>query len=426
MNDQVPSAASAVAWLSRPLAPADHRRIRLGLALIPIVAWLVVVSTRYAIDNSTAGRLDRSGHIKGHDFIHFYVLGEIARDRAALQLYDIDAQSARNDRLVPEYPVRYLPIHAPQVALFFAPLATIPYLTALTIWLVASIVLYATCCWLVASTLPNLKPYAWVVALCSVAFPGFYGLMAAGQTSAWALLWITLAYLALRRDRHFLSGLFFGAIAYKPTLGIVLPFALLYARDWRMMAGAAVSAAMQFAVGWEYFGTTAILEYVANLRNGVDQLDKLEAQPWQMHSLRALFANTLPWPSVAWALQIVTSVLVVAVAVRAWRSTAPLAVRYALLLIATVLVSPHVYTYELVILVPAYLVTAALAVERQAARRLLWPALYAAVLLPGLSVFAESTYIQWSVLANTWLMLVLWKVSLAPTPQHLQPAEASV
>ena len=143
-----------------------------------------------------------------------------------------------------------------------------------------------------------------------------------------------------------------------------------------------------------------------------------------MHSLRALFTNTLPWPSLALALQIVTSLLVIVFAVRAWKSKAPLSVRYAVLLIATVLVSPHMYTYELVILVPAYLVLASLAVERREERRWTWPALYAAVYLPGLTLFAQSTYVQWSVLALVWMMVVLWKLSIHETPASIHSAEA--
>jgi hypothetical protein len=150
-----------------------------------------------------------------------------------------------------------------------------------------------------------------------------------------------------------------------------------------------------------------LLEYAANLENGVNQIEKLEAQPWQMHSLRSFFANSLPWQDVATLLYFATSAVVIAVAADMWRSKAPLAIRYSVLLIATVLVSPHVYTYELLIVAPAFLVAASLAVDRGSRARYLWPTLYAATYLPALSLLASATYVQWSVPALVGLMFAL-------------------
>jgi hypothetical protein len=410
--------------LTRPLTPAEHQRIRLFLALMPVIGWIFAVWSTYAYHMTADGRLDRWGHIKGHDFVHFYMIGGIALDRASQDLYSYEANFARTDRLVPEYEVRYIPIHSPQVAMFFAPLAKLPYLVALTIWIVGSLVIYAVCCALIWATLPNLHPYPGIVSLSALALPALYGLVAAGQTSAFALLWFTLAYVALRAERYWLAGLCLGTLAYKPTLVMVFPLLFVFAYQWRVVFGMATAAAVQFVIGGAYFGWFAVIDYLRSLATGISSIERLEVEPWQMHSLRALFTNTLPWPSLALALQIVTSLLVVVFAVRSWKSKAPLSVRYAILLIATVLVSPHVYTYELVILVPAYLVLASLAVERREERRWTWPALYAAVYLPGLTLFARSTYVQWSVLALVWMMVVLWKLSNNGTPASIHPAEA--
>jgi hypothetical protein len=393
--------------LTRPLTPEEHRRIRIFLALIPVIGWIVAVWSTYAFHMTADGRLDRLGHIKGHDFVHFYMLGGIGLDRASQDLYSGEAHWARTDRLVPEYQVRYIPIHAPQVAMFFAPLAKLPYLVALTIWLVGSLSVYALCCAALWSSLPNLRPYGWIVAISAAALPALYGLIAAGQTSAFALLWFTLGYFCLRNNRPWLAGACLGMLVYKPTLVLVFPFVFAFDRQWRVLFGALVVAVAQFAVGAAYFGWPILVQYVGALGTGMSAIDQLESQPWQMHSLRALFANSLPWPSVAAALQIATSVAAIAFAARVWTSSAPLGVRYAVFLLATVLVSPHVYTYELVVLVPAYLQAASIAVERRSDSRRLWIALYAAVYLPGLSLFAAASYVQWSVLAMVWLMLLL-------------------
>ena len=87
-------------------------------------------------------------------------------------------------------------------------------------------------------------------------------------------------------------------------------------------------------------------------------LPLLEPRPYQMHSLRAFWSLLLSWPQAAFALYIVSVLAVLALALRVWRSKLPLGVRYSALLIATVLVSPHLTVYDLVILAPAFLLFA--------------------------------------------------------------------
>jgi hypothetical protein len=392
--------------LSLPLTPQQHRLIRTHLALIPVYGWLVFVWTAYAIDISPTGRLDRSGHIKGHDFAHFYVLGEIARERATDDLYSFTAQAARMDRLVPNYQNRFLPIHAPQVALFFAPLAGLPYEKALVFWLTLSAITYAVSGWALWRALPNLRRFGWIVALLAVASPAFYALVTFGQTSAFALLWFTLGFLALRRGRPWLAGLALGTLFYKPTLVLVLPFAFLYARQFQVLLGAIVSALIQVTVVLAYFGKAAVIGYVHNFREAVASGTLLEARPELMHSLKAFFSILLPWPALALLCYAIAALIVFALAVRTWNTKAPLELRYAVLLLATVLMDPHVYTYELVVLVLPLMLLASWAVQRSQAISGLWIALACSYALPAFTVLVGLTGIQWSVVAFTGLTII--------------------
>src|SRR5947207_3067522 len=107
MGQRTGGATSWKSKLTQPIPPEQRRRIERQLALFPIYAWLLFVWASYAVDMSPAGRRDRSGHIKGHDFAHFYVLGEIAAERRPAALYDFADQSFRIDRLLPGYQGRY-------------------------------------------------------------------------------------------------------------------------------------------------------------------------------------------------------------------------------------------------------------------------------------------------------------------------------
>ena len=163
-------------------------RIGRHLPLLFVCFWCVFVWASFARDNSTPGTIDRDGHVKGQDFAQFYVLGQIAADQAPTDLYRFDALAARLDRLVPQYEVRFPPVHPPQVALFFTPFAHLPYLEALTIWLCLSAVLYGACCWLLWKTVPAVRTLGWfpAMALC-VGFPAFHSVIAIGQVSVLAL-----------------------------------------------------------------------------------------------------------------------------------------------------------------------------------------------------------------------------------------------
>ena len=156
--------------------------IRIHLALLPFTAGDGGL-TAYAIDISPAGRIDRSGHIKGHDFAHFYVLGQIANDHAPAELYDFTAQAARMDRLVPDYENRFAPIHGPQISLLFAPLARLPYEVAFGIWIAFTCAGYALCCALLWTAEPALRRYRWIVLTLAAGYPAFYLLIAFGQSS---------------------------------------------------------------------------------------------------------------------------------------------------------------------------------------------------------------------------------------------------
>ena len=403
------------AALTQPLSPSRHRTIRLHVALIPVYAWALFVWSSYAIDISPPGRLDRSGHIKGHDFVHDYVLGQIAVERAGAELYDFDAQAARTDRIVPDYEDRYLPVHGPQLSMLFAPFALVPYLTALALWLIFSTGCYLLCCYECWKRSPALRHYRWASFVLVVGYPAFYLAIAFGATSALALLCVTAAYVSLKTDRRWLAGLAFGMLFYKPQLGVLLPFVFLYGREWRMVAGAAGAVLFQLAAGWWYYGGDALRSYFNVVRNLGHVAVDLEPYPLQMQSLRSFFSVLLPSAEWALGLYLVTAAIFVAIAATSWRTKAPLELRFAILLFCLLLVDPHVNAYDLILTAPAFILAAGWALERGERTTLFWALLYLAFYLPAMSFIAERTHIQVSVLAVAalayWLAVRSWRTS---------------
>lgn len=402
--------------LTKPPSPSVHKSIRMHLALVPVYAWALFVWSAYAIDISPSGRLDRSGHIKGHDFVHDYVLGQIALERSPEELYDFAAQAARTDVVVPDYEDRYLPVHGPQLSMLFAPFALLPYLWALTLWLILSAGAYLLCCYMCWKRCPALRRYRWASLVLVLGYPGFYLIIAFGATSALALLCVTAAYVSLRSGRRWLAGFALGMLFYKPQLGVILPFVFLYGREWRMVAGAAAAVLLQLAAGWWYFGTGALRNYFNTVMSLGEVAVDLEPFPLQMQSLRSFFSVLLPWSELATGLYLVTAAVFVATAAVVWKTRAPLELRFAILLFCLLLVDPHVNPYDLVVTAPAFILAAGWAVERGERRPSFWALLYLSYYLPAMTFIAEITHLQVSVLSVA--ALACWLAAAARLPTN--------
>lgn len=390
------------------------RRIRIHGLLLAVCLWTV-----YAVDMSAPGLLDRSGLVKGTDFLHFYTLGNLAlRGRGDL-LYNMRAQAEVAREVVAQAPDGlYVPLYGPQVSLFFAPFARLPYGWALTAWLAVNLLIYAFCCYAVWRNCPNLRPYRGTVLILAIAFPGFFHLLAWGQTSGLALLCFTLAYLALRSDRTVLAGFALGSLIFKPQLGLAAVVVFLFARQWKLIAGGVMAASIQLAAAWMHYGNEVMRNYLRALMHLEEVLPLLEPRLYQTHSLRSFWSLLLPWPRVAFALYVVTALGVLALAVRAWRSGASLPVRFSALLFATALVSPHLTVYDLVILAPAFLLLGdwALANHEQKVSLRIQQLLYVCYPLFLMGPLARITHLQISVMAMTALLWICSRISMPSLP----------
>jgi hypothetical protein len=369
----------------------------------------------YAINLSTPGLRDRSGQLKGTDFIHFYVLGSLALDGQAAALYDYRAQAAHSVARVPESTgVYYLPIYGPQMSLLFAPLARLPYAWALLVWSLITASIYGLCCAAFWRTCAALRADRSTVVILAAGSPAFFNLLAHGQNSAIALACFTAAFFALRHEKRFLAGLAIGTLIYKPPLGLAAACVFGLTLEWRIVAGAIAGAAAQLGAAWRYYGRDVMEAYWHSVRDVGDIRPLLDVKPYQMHSLLSFWTSLLPWPHLAVGLYVVSAAATVVVACVMWRARAPLSLRYAVLLLATALVSPHLNVYDLVIVSPGLLMIGDWALARQdhpwstLTRRLL----YCAYALPLFGALTQFTHVQLSVVAMSGLSVVVAAATL--------------
>ena len=398
----MPSPAISAAWLT-------SSRLRAHGLILALCLW-----SFYAWNMATPGLRDRSGNLKGTDFLHFYVLGSLALQHNGADLYDMDAQAGVAIQRVPAAAgIRYLPLYPPQVSLFFAPLARLSYGYALACWAFLSLLIYVLCCYTLWRACPSLGQQHWAVLVLAIAFPGFFHAIAWGQTSVLALACFTLLFFSLRGQRAFLAGLVLGCLIFKPQLGLASAVVFISVRAWKVVAGALLSAAVQLGAAWLYYGAEPLRTWSRTFLHLRDVLPLLEPKPYWTHSLRTFWAMLFALPRLSFSLYVLSAAAVLAVTITCWRRSTPLPLRYSLLLFATALVSPHLTIYDLVILAPAFLLLADWIMSQLpiGMSRRLAALLYFAYFLPLLGPLDTWTHLQLSILAMSGIVYVLWRIA---------------
>jgi hypothetical protein len=386
-----------------------RKRITVQASLLAILLW-----GAYAVNLATPGLRDLAGDFKGGDFLHFYIAGSLLRAGRAIDLYDPSAHAVLQKALLPQSAGTYfVPMYGPQFYLLVEPLAALPYAWAALVWALLNGALYFGSCYAVLRTCRYLRSQSGLVFLLAVAYPAFFSLIAFGQSSAPALALFVLAFLALETRQAFLAGLAIGCLVYKPQLGVAAGIALLGAGEWKLIAGAITAAVTQLGFAWIYFGSEVMKRYGQSFFRLRSAEPFLEPKLYQMHSLRSFWSLLLPWESAAFAVYLLSAVAILLVGVICWRRGKDGRLVFATLLFCTVLVAPHLWTYDLVILAPAFLLIAEWVLQhpaRQTAKRV-WLVLYACYALPLLGPLARFTRVQLSVIAFAVMMFVLWKAN---------------
>jgi Glycosyltransferase family 87 len=411
-----------VASVTNPAFWLTARRVRMHGFLLALCLWSV-----YAADMATPGLRDRGGSLKGTDFVQFYNLGSLALHGRGDLLYALQAQTTWMHGLVPASAgMFFAPFYGPQLSLFFEPFARVPYTSALVLWLALNFLIYGVCCYLVWHTCPNLASHRFTVVILAFAFPGFFHLITFGQTSAIPLLCFTLAYLALRADRHFLAGLAIGTIIFKPQFGLAVAVVFLIAREWKAIAGAILAAVAQLGLADWHYGWPVMPTYFHALLHSTSSPALLEPHLYQSFSLRGFWILIAGQSAFSLAAYILTAAAVLAATVYLWLSPQPLSIRYSGLLLATVLVAPHCNVYDLVILAPAFLLLGdwALAhLQRSEAGYIKW-LLYFCYLLFLLEPLTKLTHIQLGVLGLVVLLWLNFRIAGMPRPTLINSAQA--
>lgn len=299
--------------------------------------WYAVDLYRQTFDHLTDG----AGRPFGDDFINFWSGAFLALHGRVAEVYDFNAFHAFEQSIAGTELNLYHYSYPPVLMLITAPLAAIPYVPALFVWLVAG--------WAAFYQALKLAMPGRGALLLALATPAVLINALGGQNGTWTAA-LFGGGLCLLPRRPYAAGILFGLMIYKPQLGILLPVALVAGRQWRAIAVTAVTVLVLLSASTLLLGTDVWLHYVRN----VDVLRQLilEDGSGVWHRMVSVFVAARRLGAdvpVAHAVQAVAAVLAcVAVAVVWFRDT-PAALRNAVLVLATCLATPYLQDYDLVI-----------------------------------------------------------------------------
>ena len=378
--------------------------------MVAMVAW-------HAYDLSPNGLADRSGRLKGADFLQFYTYGQLVATGQGHRLYEpaAHAEMARtrvDSRLALS---GLLPNHAPVVAWLAAPLARLPFLTALCLFSVASALIYLAAVAGLARRTGRLGTQLVMTIAIAASWPTLFIMLRYGQVSAVALALVTAAVVLSSRSQLVASGLVLGLLVYKPNLLVVPVLVFAVTRQWRLLGGLLAGAAAELALSLSLSGAAVMRQYVEMLASLARHPELVQMYPAESHSLRGAARLLALWPPLVDAIGLLAIPVAVWLAVRVWRVHSDWRPRWAALVTATLLASPHLLTYDLLILAaPVVLVVDWLLERHGAVPRGAWRWALALLFVgawPG-PLLAEVYHVQASTLG---MSLALWLLGRSST-----------
>lgn len=318
-----------------------QRRLPLyaGLLVLFFVARLLLL-----IGQPDGWLVDEAGRNRLNDFSGVWTAGQLANAGHPEAAYDIalhrDAQTAlRGTAQNDFYPWPYPPLWLPVAAV----LASIPFVPSMLAWLAATGFAFAAMGRNIAGSWRN----SLLLLACPITLANLY----VGQNGFLSAALIGGA-LVLLPARPLLAGVAVGLLAYKPHLGLLFPLVLLATGNWRVIAAAAGTIALWGLATVALYGLDVWPLFLAQMGHVAAGMQT----NFDLSKLQSLFgfALGLGLPrGAALALHGLVALALAGVVALAWRRQGAYDLKAALLAAATVLVSPYVFSYDLLVLTVA-------------------------------------------------------------------------
>jgi hypothetical protein len=313
------------------------------LAFALVVGWTTILLV-----------VPRAQPVLGGDFVVFYTFGTAARLGEWTLQYDWPAFHQLQTSLVPTSDSYfYPPAYPPLVPILYAPFSLLFFPLGYVAWIVFSTVVYCILVMIAARGCVGISRPQAIMA--SLLFPPFIAHQVIGHSTVWPLIGFVGGWWAITQRKPLVAGIILSIVAIKPHLGMALAIVVLTMRLWQVVGGILLGFTLQAGITLTICGREAIISYLDTTVRVLRDTKLIEPKDGRFtHALRMSLEGLVPH-GVATAGWIFATALFGWLLVKVWRETEDWTLRMAALLLATLLISPHVQAYDAILLAPASL-----------------------------------------------------------------------
>ena len=315
----------------RTLTWLDAGRVRVYAAMV-LVAYIPMMVKVFREATGTVGS----------DFLAFWGAGRQLLSGPAPLVYDLAAEHAAQMAAGTGQMVAY--VNPPPYLFLAAPLGLMPYAAAWIVWALAG---WAVWFLVARRALPDAGAAGTLAVL---AFPAAYLAASHAQNGFITGAILIAAVLSLRRSQA-LSGALFGLLVIKPHLALLVPFWLAAGRKWTAIGAAAASAAALCLASLVVFGLDTWRAYPQSFAVSQTLMAQTSGEFFLRMCTPYAALRVLLGPVAAMYGQAVITVITGALACLYWRRAPSDLAAGAMLLAATALASPYLFSYDLPFLI---------------------------------------------------------------------------
>lgn len=303
-----------------------------GVGLSLGLVWMLLVPNSFGAANGTVLM----------DYFSFWLAGRQALAGAPELVY-IPAEFSALQKSLSGSDTIFGFFYPPTFQMLLTPFAALPYKAAFAVFILSTTALLCVSCRLITGK--------WLLAACLIIIPACANNAFHGQNAALTAALYGFFLVGVERQRMILAGIALGILTIKPQLGILAPVALIATLNWRTFLSAsattvvlAAASVLCFGVGvWQVFWQQAPVASAMMEIGGVEWGKMISVYG----SLRQLGIGH----AVAMGLQAGVGIGALVCVWRVWRRTEDMAVRSAVLVGGTLLVTPFALSYDLTLLI---------------------------------------------------------------------------
>lgn len=375
-----------------PLNSTSNRLIRATSLML-----MVLVISLYVIRQMYDGPF-------GKDFTIFLTGAHILTSGQGAELYDLSVQTKVQTGLAGN--IRFeggvLPFnYPPYIAMLFSPLTFFGPAEAYYIWVAVQWAVVLALAFSIRRYFHNRHGMAATpIVMTMFSFVPVFEALLMGQMSLILLSLWWWAFVSWRHERWGQLGVAIALSAFKPQLVVLLVAGLVAQKRWKVLGYTTIMQAVLWGVSILLTGPQTLLSYIHILQISSSSIDTLGFFGKDMTNLRGLLTVSGVGPELSIQLAMFFWALSVGAAIWLWRRPWPIATRFGLTVVLSVLFSPHLYTHDAALLVLGVVCASVACIERGMALNLRW------LLAPLIAMFVALYSVVFSI-SHSWAPVIL-------------------